>query len=125
MQTTHITTFATAIAERRRSTEDEISRCKDQLDDARDTLGATEETIRAYEREIERLRQFQTLGLEHVQQLEFNLSRLTQYREGCAALLIEAEPQQEASGKPGFHDRRLQREASGPFSKHLGPNGAA
>lgn len=127
MKTTHITTFSAAIAERQRSTEDEINRCKDQLDDARDTLGHTEETIRAYELELERLRQFRTLGLEHIQQLEFNLNRLVQYREGCTGLLIEAGPAASPAARWDVNTVSRptgQAAGHGTFSKHLDNNGA-
>lgn len=92
MKTTHIAAFTTAVAERRSAADDGLVRRADELDEARETLARTDETIRAYEHELERLRAFRTLGIEHVQELEVELDRQRQYREGCERILIDATP---------------------------------
>lgn len=129
MKTVHISSFAAAVAKRRGDTESAIAVRQDELDSARHTLGQTEETIRACRRELERLETFRILGVEHVQELEVELDRLRQYREGCDGILLDAEP---ARPKPGEQPRRrimpadADPNAAGAadrFSKHLN-NGA-
>lgn len=107
MRTDHIAGLSQALIHSRDAAGGDLDRREEELDRARATLGAVDEAIRAYEREIERLKGFRTLALEHVQTIEFDVERLRQFREGCDGILIEAtaapapDPEPEPAPRPG------------------------
>lgn len=139
MRTAHITAFASAVAGRRHAADEAIARRRAEHEAARAALAHTDATIRACRRELERLEGFRAIGAEHVQELEVELDRMRQYREGCDTVLLDAAatpaPAADPAPSPQVFDRSggegwgggrapAKHDAAGPVTRHLRRNGA-